>query len=163
MGEVGKCWCGGLPAFWERSKPSLAMITLQTGLAVMNIISKIAVSHGMSPFVVLFYRQFFATIVTAPFAYILERKTRPKLTLGIFCEIFISSLFGITLNQNFYYRGLKYITATFAAGAFNLVPAITFLMAVILGCICFSAWFILQDNITNKYPAHIQLSIPVLL
>ncbi|XP_059073649.1 WAT1-related protein At2g39510-like [Cryptomeria japonica] len=131
MGEVGKCWCGDLSAFFEKSKPSLAMIFVQFGFAGMNIISKMALNQGMSHFVLVFYRHLVATIVTAPLAYFLERKTRPRLTFTIFCEIFISSLFGITLNQIFYYSGLKYTTATFASALINLIPVITFLMAII--------------------------------
>ncbi|GLJ17369.1 hypothetical protein SUGI_0301700 [Cryptomeria japonica] len=110
MGEVGKCWCGDLSAFFEKSKPSLAMIFVQFGFAGMNIISKMALNQGMSHFVLVFYRHLVATIVTAPLAYFLER---------------------ITLNQIFYYSGLKYTTATFASALINLIPVITFLMAII--------------------------------
>ncbi|GLJ17368.1 hypothetical protein SUGI_0301670 [Cryptomeria japonica] len=131
MAQLGKCWCEDLSLFFEKSKPSLAMISVQIGFAGLNILSKFALTQGMSHFVLVFYRHLVATIVTAPLAYFFERKTRPKLTYRIFCEIFISSLFGITLNQNFYYAGLKHTTATFASALLNLIPIITFLLAVI--------------------------------
>ncbi|XP_057833300.2 WAT1-related protein At5g07050 [Cryptomeria japonica] len=131
MGEVGKCCCGDISVFFEKSKPSLAMIAVQFGFAGLNILSKFALNQGMSHFVLVFYRHLVATIVMAPLAYIFERKTRPKLTLRIFCEFFISSLLGVTLSQNLYNVGLKYTTATFATALLNLIPVITFLMAII--------------------------------
>ncbi|GLJ17399.1 hypothetical protein SUGI_0302470 [Cryptomeria japonica] len=131
MVEFGNCCFGGSSSFHEIWKPSLAMILVQICFAGMNILSKIALDQGMSHFVLVVYRHLIATIVTAPLAYILERKTRPKLTIRIFCEIFISSLVGITLNQNFYYTGLNYTTATFSTALLNLVPAVTFLMAIV--------------------------------
>ncbi|XP_057831598.2 WAT1-related protein At5g07050 isoform X3 [Cryptomeria japonica] len=188
MAEFGKCLFGCLPSFYEKSKPALAMIIVQICFAGLNILSKIALNQGMSHYVLIFYRQLFATIATAPVAYILERKTRPKLTIRIFGEIFICSFLGISLNMNFYYTGLSYTTATFSTALLNLVPAITFLMAivfrgikiqlwpspfdlsrytksntttedftkgslfVVMGCICFSTWFILQTHISKKYP-----------
>ncbi|GLJ17400.1 hypothetical protein SUGI_0302480 [Cryptomeria japonica] len=131
MAENGKCLFEGLSSFYETSKPSLAMILVQICFAGMNIISKIALNHGMSHFLIVFYRHLVATIVTVPLACILERNARPKLTIRIFSEIFISSLLGLTLSQNLYYTGMDYTTATFSTALLNLVPAVTFLMAIV--------------------------------
>lgn len=127
--EEGSC-CKGLPAFYKKSKPVLAMISVQFGFAGMNIISKVALNQGMSHFVLVVYRHAVATLVLVPFAYVLERKTRPVFTFRVFCEIFLSALFGSTLNQNFYYAALGYTSATFACALSNMVPAVTFLMAI---------------------------------
>lgn len=53
--------------------PFLTMVIVQLGYAGMNIISKLAMDSGMNPFVHVAYRQIFATVSIAPFAYFLER------------------------------------------------------------------------------------------
>lgn len=133
MAEANISCCKGLPSFYEKSKPVLAMISLQIGFAGMNIISKIALNQGMSHFVLVVYRHVVATLVLVPFALILERKTRPILTFRVFCEIFFSALFGAALNQNFYYAALGYTSATFACALSNMIPSLTFVMAVPFG------------------------------
>ncbi|KAL5697517.1 hypothetical protein ACHQM5_028650 [Ranunculus cassubicifolius] len=110
--------------------PFFAMVLVQLCYAGMNIVTKLVVDNGMSPFVMITYRQIFATIALAPFAYFLERRTLPKMTMHIIFLIFLCSILGITLNQCFYVIGLKHSTATIATAMGNLLPAITFVMAV---------------------------------
>ncbi|KAK2975028.1 hypothetical protein RJ640_008825 [Escallonia rubra] len=125
--------------------PFLTMVLLQVGYAGMNITSKLAMDSGMNPFVHVAYRQIFASVFLAPFAYFLERyicvlytqtftsyvlKTRPRMTLSVFFQIFLSSIFGITLNQITYFVGLKNSTPTIACALTNILPAVTFLLAV---------------------------------
>ena len=52
--------------------PLMLMIVVQLVYAVMNITSKLAIESGMSPLVLVAYRQLFATVSIAPFAYWLE-------------------------------------------------------------------------------------------
>ncbi|XP_073274213.1 WAT1-related protein At1g09380 [Primulina huaijiensis] len=113
--------------------PLLNMVIVQLGYAGMNIISKLAMDSGMNPFVHVAYRQIFATISLAPFAFFMERKTRPKLTKSILFQIFLCSIFGVTVNQITYFVGLKYSTPTIACALSNINPAVTFLLAVPLG------------------------------
>ncbi|XP_073132619.1 WAT1-related protein At1g09380-like [Henckelia pumila] len=113
--------------------PFLNMVIVQLGYAGMNIISKLAMDSGMNPFVHVAYRQIFATISIAPFAFFMERKTRPKLTKSILFQIFLCSIFGVTVNQITYFVGLKYSTPTIACALSNINPALTFLLAVPLG------------------------------
>ncbi|WOH14243.1 hypothetical protein DCAR_0933760 [Daucus carota subsp. sativus] len=112
------------------SLPFLVMVLLQAGYAGMNILSKLAMNSGMNPLIHVAYRQIFAAVVLVPFAYFLERKTRPRMTLPIFLQIFLSSIFGLTLNQLTYFVGLSHSTPTIACALTNLLPAVTFLMAV---------------------------------
>ncbi|CAN1304423.1 WAT1-related protein At2g37460 [Linum perenne] len=109
----------------ERSKPFMAVTFLQVGLAGMDILSKAALNQGMSNYVLVVYRHAVATIVIAPFALVLDRKVRPKMTWSIFIKPVI--------DQNLYFLGMKYTTATFAAAIINILPAITFVMACIVG------------------------------
>ncbi|XP_021734503.1 WAT1-related protein At1g09380-like [Chenopodium quinoa] len=113
--------------------PFLAMVIVQIAYAGMNITSKVALESGMAPLVLVVYRQVFATLAIAPFAYFLEREKRPKITKKILFQIFLCSLFGATLNQIFYFVGLKATTATIACALNNMLPAMTFLLAIPLG------------------------------
>ncbi|KAL8527761.1 hypothetical protein ACS0TY_005561 [Phlomoides rotata] len=111
----------------------VSMVVVQLGYGGMNIISKLAMDSGMNPFVHVAYRQLFATLVISPLAYFFERKTRPKMTLSIFFQIFLCSIFGVTLNQITYFVGLKNSTPTIACALSNTLPAVTFIMAVPFG------------------------------
>lgn len=107
------------------------MISLQFGYAGMNIISKLSLDRGMNNFVLVVYRHAAATVVLAPFAFFIERKVRPKLTFSIFMQIFVLGLLGPVIDQNLYYIGLKLTSPTYACALSNLLPALTFVMALI--------------------------------
>lgn len=53
--------------------PPVAMVLVQLGFAVMNIVSKLALDAGMSPYVLIAYRNLIAAAVISPIAYLLER------------------------------------------------------------------------------------------
>lgn len=57
----------------EKAKPFLGVVFLQAGLAGMDIISKAALNEGMSNFVFVVYRHAVATLVIAPFAFLLDK------------------------------------------------------------------------------------------
>ncbi|KAK1386713.1 Plant-drug/metabolite exporter [Heracleum sosnowskyi] len=122
---------GRFGTFLETAKPYIAMISLQFGYAGMNIITKVSLNRGMSHYVLVVYRHAFATAVIAPFAIILERKIRPKISFSIFMQIFVLGLLGPVIDQNFYYAGLKFTSPTFSCAMSNMLPAMTFVMAVL--------------------------------
>ncbi|KAI5003218.1 hypothetical protein ZWY2020_030378 [Hordeum vulgare] len=122
---------GGYGDLFEKAKPYIAMICLQFGYAGMNVITKVSLNGGMSHYVLVVYRHVFATVSIAPFALILERKVRPKMTWSSFLQIFVLALLGPVIDQNFYYVGLKYTGPTFACAMSNILPAMTFVMAFI--------------------------------
>ncbi|KAH9611231.1 hypothetical protein KSS87_018047 [Heliosperma pusillum] len=93
-----------------KAKAYLAIISLQFGYSGMYIITAVCLKHGMNHFVLSVYRHITATIAIAPFALLFERPV---------------------LDQNLYYVGLKYTSATFASASVNVLPAITFIMATI--------------------------------
>lgn len=111
--------------------PPLVMLVVQFLYAGLNITSKLAMEFGMNPLVLVAYRQMFATIAIAPCAYWFERKGRPKITKPILFQILLCSLTGATANQVFYYVGLKYSTPTIACALTNVLPAATFVLAVL--------------------------------
>ncbi|KAK4730667.1 hypothetical protein R3W88_023655 [Solanum pinnatisectum] len=114
---------------YNRAKPFLAVIFLQFGLAGMDILTKVALNEGMSNYVFVVYRHAVATLVIAPFAIILDKKVRPKMTPSIFAKLVLLGLLEPVIDQNLYSIGLKYTTATFAAAMCNILPAITFILA----------------------------------
>ncbi|XP_030520412.2 WAT1-related protein At5g07050-like [Rhodamnia argentea] len=117
--------------FMRRARPYIAMVSLQFGYAGMNIITKVSLNRGMSHYVLVVYRHAFATAVIAPFALILERKVRPKMTFAVFMQIFVLGLLGPVIDQNLYYAGLKFTSPTFSCAMSNMLPAMTFVMAVL--------------------------------
>lgn len=117
---------------FNRLKPFIGVVFLQFGYAGMDILSKAALNKGMSNYVFVVYRHVFAFVVMAPFAVVLEKKVRPKMTFSIFLKIMVLSLLEPVIDQNLYFLGMKYTTATFAVSMYNVLPAITFVMAWIL-------------------------------
>ncbi|BAS71691.1 Os01g0296900 [Oryza sativa Japonica Group] len=53
--------------------PLLAMVLVQLGLAGLNVMSKLTMASGMSPYVLLAYRNFIAAAFLAPIAFLVER------------------------------------------------------------------------------------------
>nr|GEW62115.1 WAT1-related protein At5g07050-like [Tanacetum cinerariifolium] len=125
----GKLGC--FARFFLTSKPYIAMICLQFGYAGMNILTKVSLNGGMSHYVLVVYRHAFATVAIAPFAIILERNKRPKITFSLFMQMFVLGLLGPVIDQNFYYAGLKFTSPTFSCAMSNMLPAMTFVMAVL--------------------------------
>ncbi|CAL0310426.1 unnamed protein product [Lupinus luteus] len=123
---------GDTQKWFERMKPFLAVVFLQFGFAGMDVLSKAALNKGMSNYVLVVYRHVVAFIVITPFAIILDKKVRVKMTFSIFMKIVALSLLEPVIDQNLYFLGMKYTTATFAAAMTNMLPAITFLMACII-------------------------------
>ncbi|KAF3320627.1 WAT1-related protein [Carex littledalei] len=113
-------------------KPFISMILLQVGFAGMYVVAVASMKKGMNHFILVVYRNIFATLFMAPFALYFERNTRPKLTLKIFLKITALAVLEPVLDQNFYFVGANYTSAGFASALVNMLPAITFVMATIL-------------------------------
>ncbi|EOA22407.1 hypothetical protein CARUB_v10003044mg [Capsella rubella] len=115
----------------ERARPFLAIVFIQCLYALMSIVAKLALNAGMSPHVLVAYRMAVASALITPFALVLERNTRPRMTFKILFQIAILSLFEPVVEQNLYYSGMKLTTATFTSALCNALPAMTFIMACI--------------------------------
>ncbi|KAL3523779.1 hypothetical protein ACH5RR_016613 [Cinchona calisaya] len=118
--------------FLKHANPYLAVIFLQIGFAGSAIIAKFALNKGMSHYAFAIYRNLFAGLAFAPFAVVLERKVRPRMTISVIWKIILLGLLEPVIDQNLYYAAMKYTTATFATAMINMVPALTFLLAWIL-------------------------------
>ncbi|KAL2613119.1 hypothetical protein R1flu_024811 [Riccia fluitans] len=110
-----------------------ALLLMQLGFAGHQILSRVALTSGLSQFVYAIYRNGLALIIMSPFAYVLEKKNRPPLSKKLLLRFFFLGLTGIVGSQQLFLAGLIYTSATFAATMQNAVPVITFLMALVLG------------------------------
>ncbi|CAN6480585.1 unnamed protein product [Victoria cruziana] len=112
--------------------PYMAMVLVELAYVGSNFLCKAALENGMSFFVFIVYRHIIALLILGPFAYVLERKIRPKLTVTTAMKIFFLAFCGTTIHQTLYYAGLSYASPTVASALTNIIPAFTFLLAVFL-------------------------------
>ncbi|KAL5184917.1 WAT1-related protein [Glycine soja] len=105
---------------------------LQFGSAGMFIFGMDSIKKGMSHYVFIVYRNAIASVSLAPFAFVLERKVRPKMTFWVFSEIMALAFFEIMLDQCFALLGMKFTSASFLSAVMNSAHSVTFVMAVIL-------------------------------
>ncbi|XP_048437783.1 WAT1-related protein At1g25270-like isoform X2 [Pyrus x bretschneideri] len=75
-------------------KPVMMMLVVQAAYVGMNISYKLVAEVGMNFTILVAYRNMFSAALMLPFALIFERN-RPKLTLGILFQGFISGLLGM--------------------------------------------------------------------
>ncbi|KAF6156764.1 hypothetical protein GIB67_033233 [Kingdonia uniflora] len=114
-------------------QPVLVMVTIDFALAVVNILLKKIIDEGIDHLVLITYRTSISAAFLTPIAYFWERKRRPSLTRGLLCYLFVSAMLGATLTQYFFFLGMQYTSATFACAFINMVPVITFVMALPFG------------------------------
>ncbi|XP_027338078.1 WAT1-related protein At1g25270-like [Abrus precatorius] len=114
-------------------KPVMLMVVVQIAYAAVNVLYKLAINDGMSVKVATAYRLAFGSAFTVPLALISERNKRPKLTWRVVFMAFLCGLFGGSLFQNLFYESLALTSATFASAIYNLIPAITFVLAISCG------------------------------
>ncbi|VVB04455.1 unnamed protein product [Arabis nemorensis] len=107
----------------------LSMINI--GLSVVNVLFKKMLDQGINHMVATTYRLAAGTLFLTPFAIFLERHNRPKLTGSIMCSLFFSALLGTSLVKYFFLIGLKYTSSTYALAFSNMVPSVTFALALI--------------------------------
>ncbi|XP_044476059.1 WAT1-related protein At4g08290-like [Mangifera indica] len=118
-------------ANFDKLTPYFLMVFLQFGSAGMYIISMATLNHGMNRYVLIVYRNAIAALVLAPFALILERKTRPKMTISIFLQIMTLGFLEPIVDQGFTYLGMEWTSASYTSAIMNAVPSVTFVIAVI--------------------------------
>ncbi|XVF19613.1 hypothetical protein REPUB_Repub11eG0125800 [Reevesia pubescens] len=117
---------------YTRFKPHLLMVVSRIGYTFLYIFTEACFNHGMNPHVHITHRHIVTGIAMFPFAYFLERKSRPKLTIALFLEIFVLSILGVSLTLNMYFASLRYTSPTFLAAVVNTLAPLTFIIAVVL-------------------------------
>ncbi|KAA3480459.1 WAT1-related protein isoform X2 [Gossypium australe] len=88
-------------------------------------------SKGMSHLVLVVYSNALASLILLLTDFFICKKKQPPITLSFLCKIFYLSIAGITLMQNCVIIGVRYSSPTLASAFANLIPAFTFLLAII--------------------------------
>ncbi|XP_054800505.1 WAT1-related protein At1g25270-like [Prosopis cineraria] len=114
-------------------KPVVLMVMVQIAFASVNVLYKLAANDGMSMRIATAYRLLFASVSTLPLALVFERNKRPKITQRVLFMAFLCGLFGGSLFQNIYFEALALTSATFVSAIYNLIPVITFILAISCG------------------------------
>ncbi|XP_057978725.1 WAT1-related protein At5g07050-like [Malania oleifera] len=121
---------GSVRGLCEELKPYIYCIFSNFCYAGYNIISKIYLDKGMSRFVLVAYGHAFGTIATAILAFLFERKNDSKISMPILRNVFFLGLLGAVLGRTMFYAGLEYTSPVLASAMVNLIPSITFILAV---------------------------------
>ncbi|PKI76548.1 hypothetical protein CRG98_003099 [Punica granatum] len=111
-------------------KPFIMMLAIDSAFAVVNILLKTVLEDGINHLVLITYRLLISAVFLAPIGYLWERSSRPKLTFRILCSLFFSAIVGASLTQYFFLLGIEYTSATFSCAFINIVPVLTFIMAL---------------------------------
>eukprot|EP00257_Ricinus_communis_P022484 XP_015582226.1 WAT1-related protein At3g28050-like isoform X1 [Ricinus communis] len=109
--------------------PFVGMVIAECAQVGLMIISKVAMSKGMSSFIFVCYSNALASLILLPFSLLHRRTERPPLTFSIVCGFFLLGLFGC-LAQFFGYAGINLSSPTLGTAMLNLVPGLTFILAV---------------------------------
>ncbi|KAJ4960125.1 hypothetical protein NE237_020035 [Protea cynaroides] len=112
--------------------PYAGMVMVECLDVGLTTLSKAAMSRGMSHFVFVVYSNAIATLILFPASFLLfPLSNRPPLTFSLLCRFFLLGLAGISLMQNCVFAGINFSSPTLGSAMSNLIPAFTFILAVI--------------------------------
>lgn len=118
------------PAWIQTSVPFMAMFSTVFALAINITISKMAMSQGTSFYSFTVYSNGLATLVLFPTAFLYHRSKFPPLSFPVIWRIFLLAMFGCFAEMGSY-AGLNYSSPILNTALMNLVPAFTFILAII--------------------------------
>ncbi|KAF3444689.1 hypothetical protein FNV43_RR14382 [Rhamnella rubrinervis] len=111
--------------------PFTTMVTMECINVGLNTLFKAATLRGMSYHVFVVYAYAVAAIVLLPAPFISRRsRVLPPLSFAIMSKIGLLGLIGSS-SQIMGYTGINYSSPTLASAISNLVPAFTFILAII--------------------------------
>ncbi|KAK4263317.1 hypothetical protein QN277_028748 [Acacia crassicarpa] len=96
-----------------------------------QVVSKIAMNGGINTYILILYSYALSSLLLLPFiTFLLYRSEAPPLNFPSICRFFLLSLFG-SAGTVLAYVGLDLSSPTLAAALLNLIPAFTFVLALI--------------------------------
>ncbi|XP_028778631.1 WAT1-related protein At3g28050-like [Neltuma alba] len=111
--------------------PFAALVTMECNNVGLNTLFKAATLKGMSYHVFVVYAYAVAAIVLLPVSFFSRRsRVLPPLSFSIFSRILLLGFIGCS-SQIMGYTGISYSSPTLSSAISNLVPAFTFLLAII--------------------------------
>ncbi|KAH8959238.1 hypothetical protein BDL97_06G068800 [Sphagnum fallax] len=108
-----------------------ALVMATCSLAIYALLSKVAVSTGVNPFVFCLYRDCIGSFVLGTYAFFAERGTRPKLTLPVFGFMVCLGFFGIFIQHTLYFVGLGLAGVVLSSALQNCTPIFILVIALI--------------------------------
>ncbi|XP_011071064.1 WAT1-related protein At1g70260 [Sesamum indicum] len=115
--------------------PCAAMVLVEGCIIGLTIMASTAMARGMSPFVFVVYTNALGSIILLPFSFFYHRDNRSEeslFTTPFLLRVFFLGLIGITIAQNLAFVGLSYSSPIVACGMANQIPALTFILGIIL-------------------------------
>lgn len=111
--------------------PFAAMVAIESSNVVTNTIFKAAsINNGLTFYVFVTYSYSVAALVLLPYNFLYRKSALPSLSLRILGKFFLLSLVGSSC-QITGYRGIDYSSPTLCSALSNLVPAFTFILAIL--------------------------------
>ncbi|XP_057950123.1 WAT1-related protein At3g28050-like isoform X1 [Malania oleifera] len=108
-----------------------AMMAVECLEVGSHTLSKAAMSRGMSNFIFVLYDNALAALLLVPASFFFYwKRSRPPLSFSVVFKIFVLSVLSCPV-QIFMSLGIRYSSPTLASAMTNLVPAFTFLLAVV--------------------------------
>nr|KYP42337.1 hypothetical protein KK1_036246 [Cajanus cajan] len=112
--------------------PFTALVAVECTNVGVNVLFKAATEKGLSYYAFIAYSFAFSTLfllLPLPFVFRWSRGL-PPLNLSLIFAIFLLGVIGL-VAQLCGYRGLQYTSPTLASALSNLIPAFTFVLAII--------------------------------
>ncbi|KAK4373204.1 hypothetical protein RND71_008588 [Anisodus tanguticus] len=116
--------------------PCTAMIIVEACTIFLTIMACTAMSKlAMSSFVFVVYTNALSFLLLIPYSFLFHRRDKteePLFTFPLLSRAFFLGLVGVTIAQNLAFAGLSYSSPIVACGAANMIPAFSFIIAIIL-------------------------------
>ncbi|OVA16286.1 Drug/metabolite transporter [Macleaya cordata] len=117
---------------WDVAVPFAAMVMVEFTDVGVTTLSKAAMLKGMSPFVyVVYYNALGTLLLLPPFLFYRTKTSQPPLSFTLFSALFFIGLIGIGFGQAVAFIGIRHSSPTLSSALANLIPAFTFLLAII--------------------------------
>ncbi|WCJ21690.1 nodulin MtN21 /EamA-like transporter family protein [Euphorbia peplus] len=110
--------------------PFIGMVVVIVAEVSSMEITKIALSHGINKYVIIVYSDALFLLITLPCSFIFDRSEWTPLTFSLISDFFFLALLG-TGSQILAFVGLQYSSAKVGTSMLNLIPAFTFILAII--------------------------------
>ncbi|GMH13363.1 hypothetical protein Nepgr_015204 [Nepenthes gracilis] len=111
--------------------PVTVMVAMECTNVGLNTLFKAATMRGMSHYVFIVYSYAIAAFVLLPSTFLYRKTVLPPLSFCILSKLFLLGLIGSSALM-LGYKGIQYSSPTLASALSNLIPAFTFIFAVIL-------------------------------
>ncbi|XP_073281757.1 WAT1-related protein At3g28050-like [Primulina huaijiensis] len=120
--------CGGMSR--QFLLPFVGMVVAMTALSTNLTVSKMAMSKGVSFYILSVYSNGLATLVLLPTAFIFRRSKFPPVTFAVVWRIFLLALCGCLADLGSY-AGINYSSPILGSELLNLVPGFAYILAII--------------------------------